>query len=160
MFQTLMRIENLANDEVRSGILLRFSTAEKILPKGIQHKMTAVYDNKVIDESLARRWMRKFATDRETLCHRKRLHHHVRGAHERVSHFIANDRRIKRARLPPFCKISRVFVSITLYKKRWSKRKKIWAKKMMCMRRWLRELLASVWRKYTKTRITLPYVFE
>ena len=55
MFQTLMRIENLANDEVRSGILLRFSTAEKILPKGIQHKMTAVYDNKVIDESLARR---------------------------------------------------------------------------------------------------------
>lgn len=72
-----MRIENLANDKLRSAVLLCFSTAENILPKGIQHKMTAVYGNKVTDESLARRWMRKFATDRETVCDRKHSHHHV-----------------------------------------------------------------------------------
>lgn len=39
---------------------------------GIRHRITPVYGNKVMDESLVRRWVREFNKGRETVCDRKR----------------------------------------------------------------------------------------
>ena len=116
-----MRIESPGDDEVWSTGLLRFSTAGNIPSKGIHHRMIAVYGNKVMDESLLRRWAWEFNTNRETVydCKRSGQWSLITQELENVS--ATSMQMIGASSKPdyhPFCKISRVFGSITLHKKR------------------------------------------
>lgn len=51
---------------------LRFTNAENFRSKGIYHRISTIYGNKIMIESFVRRWVREFNTSRETVCDRKR----------------------------------------------------------------------------------------
>lgn len=56
----------------RSLARLRFTNAENFRSKGIYHRISTIYSNKIMIESFVRRWVREFNTSRETVCDRKR----------------------------------------------------------------------------------------
>lgn len=50
---TMTQFENPADDETWSVALLRFLNAEETLPKGIYSRITSIYCNKIMDDSIS-----------------------------------------------------------------------------------------------------------